>query len=223
MTRIAAVLLLAVLGNSGSSQDFPSRLAQGSVVEVCGRVTGFVSGRPAVCDASLEVNTGSEPAATVVLPASIRRGTAGGRELQGADICASGIVELAGNATRIRVASIDDVRVVAEATTPAFGAGVADNCTTEGLVAPRVLLDVKPSYTEAAMRERVEGVVKLEAIVDTGGNVSDVHVRRSLHEELDEQAVRALRDWRFAPGMVNGVPTPVVVSVEMAFTLKSRR
>lgn len=219
---IRSLLTLGVIAQLGG-QGLPSRLVQGSVVEVCGRVTSFVSGRPAACDASLEVTSGDDPATVVVIPAVVRRGTDGGRELHGAEICASGIVELAANATRVRVSSLDDIRVTTAAPSPAFGAGIAEACTTAGVVLPRVLFDVKPSYTENAMRERVEGVVEMDAIVDSGGSVSDVRVRRSLHPELDEQAVRALREWRFAPGTVEGMPAPVVVSVEMAFTLKSRR
>jgi TonB family protein len=213
-----ALGLIAQLGG----QSFPPPLVQGAVVEVCGTVTAFGSGRPAVCDASLEVTTG-DGSTTVVIPAAVRRGSTGGRELQGAEVCASGVVELAGNATRVRLASFDDIRVITAAKTPAFGAGAADTCTTDGVVMPRVLYEVKPAYTETAMRERVEGIVEMDAIVDSGGRVSDVRVMRPLHEELDEQAVRALREWQFAPGTVNGIPAPVVVSVEMSFRLKSRR
>ena len=213
-----ALGLIAQLGGQG----VPPRFAQGSVVEVCGPVTAFVSGQPAVCDASIEVTTGDGPA-TVVIPAALRRGSPGGRELQGAEVCASGVVELAGTATRVRLTSFDDIRVTTPAKTPAFGAGAADTCTTDGVVMPRVLYEVKPAYTESAMQERVEGVVEMDVIVDSGGSVSDVRVKRSLHAELDEQAVRALREWQFAPGTVNGIPTPVVVSVEMSFRMKSRR
>jgi TonB family protein len=47
-----------------------------------------------------------------------------------------------------------------------------------------------------------------------------VRVTRSLDEDLDEQAIIALRQWRFKPGTKDDKPVDVEVSVELTFTLK---
>ena len=85
---------------------------------------------------------------------------------------------------------------------------------------PRVVREIKPEYTTEAMSARVEGVVKLEALVGADGEVGPVRVSRSLDPGLDLNAVAAMRGWKFTPGTMNGVPVPVVVEVEMEFTLK---
>jgi TonB family protein len=89
-----------------------------------------------------------------------------------------------------------------------------------GVVMPVVLSDVKPKYTPEAMRERVEGSTLLDCVVLTDGTVGDVRVARSLRTDLDEEAVNALRKWRFTPGTKDDVPVPVQVQIEITFRLK---
>jgi protein TonB len=84
------------------------------------------------------------------------------------------------------------------------------------------LKEVSPRYTPGAMRARIEGVVLLEAVVRADGTVGRVRVRRSLDAAfgLDDEAVTAVRAWRFAPALRRGQPVDVVVPVEVAFTLR---
>src|SRR5215213_8843023 len=80
------------------------------------------------------------------------------------------------------------------------------------VTAPRLVKEVKPTYTADAMRRQVQGGVELEAVVLANGIVrEDVKVTRSLDPELDEQAVNALRQWEFKPGIKDGQPVPVQV------------
>ena len=44
--------------------------------------------------------------------------------------------------------------------------------------------------------------------------------RARVERDLDRQAQRALRQWRFEPGLRQGEPVPVLVTVEMTFTLR---
>jgi TonB family protein len=90
------------------------------------------------------------------------------------------------------------------------------------VVPPRVLSQVTPSYTASAMRERIEGSVLLEAVVLEDGRVGDVRVVRSLDTEhgLDDQAIAALRQWRFAPATRDGKPVSTRVTVQMHFTVR---
>jgi TonB family protein len=91
-----------------------------------------------------------------------------------------------------------------------------------GVTLPRVLREVKPQYTSDAMRAKVQGMVLLECVVRPDGTVGDVHVVRSLDSTfgLDQEAVTAARQWRFAPGTRMGEPVNVLVTIELTFTLR---
>src|SRR5262245_10473639 len=91
-----------------------------------------------------------------------------------------------------------------------------------GVTLPRVIHDVRPNYTAAAMNARIQGGVALECVVLPDGSVGRVTVLRSLDTQfgLDEEAIKAARQWKFEPGMRDGKPVPVVISIELAFTLK---
>jgi TonB family protein len=89
-----------------------------------------------------------------------------------------------------------------------------------GIVAPRVVKHVYPSYTPEAMRRGLEGGVYMEAVVEADGLVGEVRVTRPVDPALDDQAVRTLRQWRFEPGRRDGVAVPVLIEVEMMFTMR---
>ncbi len=65
-----------------------------------------------------------------------------------------------------------------------------------------------------------KGKVLLECVVQTDGRVGAVDVVRSLHPELDQEAIRAARQWRFSPGLLEGKPVPVLVNISMGFNLQ---
>jgi protein TonB len=61
----------------------------------------------------------------------------------------------------------------------------------------------------------------MECIVQTTGVCEDVQIARSLDPAwLDQEAIRAIRDWRFRPGTRMGEPVPVKVNVEFSFTIR---
>jgi TonB family protein len=94
----------------------------------------------------------------------------------------------------------------------------------DGVKSPVIIKEVKPNYTEGAIRRKVQGTVEVTAVVLTDGTVEDsVKVIRSLDEELDQQAVNAARQWRFRPGMKDGQPVAVQVSIELTFTLRDKK
>lgn len=88
--------------------------------------------------------------------------------------------------------------------------------------APVLVREVKPDYTSEARKARIQGTVTMDVVVVEDGTVGEVKVTRSLDEEygLDEQAVKAVKQWRFRPGTKDGKPVPVRVSIDMTFTLK---
>ncbi|MGE5245115.1 MAG: energy transducer TonB [Betaproteobacteria bacterium] len=91
-----------------------------------------------------------------------------------------------------------------------------------GVTLPRVLREVKPQYTSDAMRAKIQGTVLLQCVVRPDGTVSDVQVIRSLDPTfgLDQEAIKAARQWRFAPGTRLGEPVPVQVTIQLDFTLR---
>jgi protein TonB len=91
-----------------------------------------------------------------------------------------------------------------------------------GVSLPRVLKEVKPQYTSDAMRAKVQGTVLLECVVRPDGSVSDVQIVRSLDSTfgLDQEAIKAAKQWRFSPGTRLGEPVSVLVTIELTFTLR---
>lgn len=91
-----------------------------------------------------------------------------------------------------------------------------------GVTAPRITRETKPNYTGDAIRARIQGIVVLECVVETDGSVGPVRVVRSLDPVygLDEAAVTTVKQWRFQPGMKEGVPVRVAITVQMSFTLR---
>lgn len=91
-----------------------------------------------------------------------------------------------------------------------------------GVTSPTLLSQVKPQYTTEAMRAKIQGRVWLEVTVMPDGRPGDIKIARSLDRTfgLDEEAIKAMRQWRFRPGMRQGTPVPVIVTVEMEFSLR---
>jgi periplasmic protein TonB len=91
-----------------------------------------------------------------------------------------------------------------------------------GVTPPRLLREVKPGYTGEAMRARIQGIVRLQAIVLPDGSVGNMKIVRSLDHVfgLDEEALKSVGQWRFQPGTLAGRAVPVMIEVELAFTLR---
>ena len=90
-----------------------------------------------------------------------------------------------------------------------------------GIDNPIVLREVKPGYTPEAMRMKIQGVVWLEGVVRPDGTLTDIKVSRSLDPVygLDQEAIKAARQWRFVPAKRFGQPVALVITIEMSFTL----
>lgn len=91
-----------------------------------------------------------------------------------------------------------------------------------GVSDPRLVREVKPNYTSDAMRAKIQGIVTMEVVVLADGRVDPARIRitHSLGWGLDEQAVLAVRQWRFSPSLRLGQPVASRVLVELAFTLR---
>jgi len=89
-----------------------------------------------------------------------------------------------------------------------------------GVTAPTVLYRVEPEYSEEARKARYQGTVVLEALIRKDGSVDVVQLVRRLGFGLDENAIRALKEWRFRPAMKNGIPVDFTLNVEVRFNLR---
>ena len=84
---------------------------------------------------------------------------------------------------------------------------------------PTKIHDVRPAYPPVAQDARVSGMVIIEAVIDTRGDVRSARVLRSI-PLLDEAALEAVKQWRFTPTVQDGVALPVVMTVTVNFTLQ---
>jgi protein TonB len=87
-----------------------------------------------------------------------------------------------------------------------------------GIKPPQRLVNVAPVYPTMALAVRKEGIVIIDATIDEQGNVTETKVLRSI-PLLDEAALAAVRQWKFSPTQLNGVPVPIVMTVTVNFKL----
>lgn len=84
---------------------------------------------------------------------------------------------------------------------------------------PKKVYDVKPAYPPMAQVERVQGVVIVEAVLDSSGRVAAARVLRSI-PLLDDAALEAVRQWQFEPPLVDGQPRAVLMTTTVNFKLQ---
>jgi len=87
------------------------------------------------------------------------------------------------------------------------------------LAAPVAMRKIDPGYVPDAIREKIEGLVLLRAIIRSDGKVEHVEVLKSLDARLDERAVNALLRWEFQPATRRGVPVDLEAVVQIPFAL----
>jgi TonB family protein len=85
---------------------------------------------------------------------------------------------------------------------------------------PKLTKEFKPNYTASAMARKIQGVVRLKAVVLKDGTIGEVRVTRTLDRELDREAIAVIKKWRFSPALRDGSPVEVLVEIEMSFTLR---
>ena len=94
----------------------------------------------------------------------------------------------------------------------------ADDASAQGdISSPEPVRKVDPAYPASLLHDRVEGVVVLHAIIRSDGSVGDVRVLEGFNDELDANARNALEQWRFRPGLRNGIPVDVEAVVRVPF------
>jgi len=85
---------------------------------------------------------------------------------------------------------------------------------------PRKIRNVEPVFPDLAVQSRISALVILEAEVDVRGVVKNVKVLRG-HPLFDDSAMQAVKQWRYQPLLLNGEPTGFILTVTVAFNLRS--
>jgi TonB family protein len=88
-----------------------------------------------------------------------------------------------------------------------------------GVTAPVPIEQTPPEYTESAKQAKWQGSVEISIVVDETGKVVDAQIIKPLGMGLDQQAMLAVWNWKFKPGMKNGEPIPVRSTVQLNFRL----
>ena len=86
----------------------------------------------------------------------------------------------------------------------------------DGIKPPRIVHQVNPDYS-AVRGVRVRGSVAIGLVVNSQGGPKDVRVVQSLQPEVDRCAVKAVKQWRFAPAQKDGKAVAVHVTIELEF------
>jgi protein TonB len=89
-----------------------------------------------------------------------------------------------------------------------------------GVSQPSITRKVEPEYSNKAREEKIEGTVKLSVVIGREGRVEDdIKIEKSLDPELDENAITAVKKWRFKPAMKDGATVRVYATIEVTFRL----
>jgi TonB family protein len=98
-----------------------------------------------------------------------------------------------------------------------YGGGVMN--VGNGVSAPQVIHSVEPQFTPEARQANYTGTVGIQLIVDSNGDPQDVRVVRHLGMGLDEEAIAAVKQYRFRPAVYDGHPVSVQMIIDVDFRL----
>jgi TonB family protein len=90
-----------------------------------------------------------------------------------------------------------------------------------GVTNPIPVYRPEPEYSEEARKAKYSGEVTLQIVIGADGLVraGSISVVHSLGLGLDEQAVKAVSQWRFKPATMSGKPVAVVAQIQVNFRL----
>jgi TonB family protein len=83
---------------------------------------------------------------------------------------------------------------------------------------PRMIRQTAPEYPALARQSRIEGTVRMEAIIDKNGKVQELKVL-SGHPLLIQSALNAVRTWQYAPTLLNGKRVKVLTEIDVVYSL----
>src|SRR5215510_8421540 len=113
------------------------------------------------------------------------------------------------------IASIGLVILLAQRVHIADSPGTRDRSITP----PEVLYYADPFYTRTAREKKIEGTVTIEGAFDVKGCMKVIRLVKTIGFGLDENALDALRSWRFSPATRNGQPVDTIAQIDIDFSL----
>jgi TonB family protein len=85
------------------------------------------------------------------------------------------------------------------------------------VTAPVPILTFPPQFSEEAKQKGAAGECMIQIVVDAEGFPMNPRVVRPLGSGLDEKAIEAIMRYRFKPGMREGMPVPVYMTIAVNF------
>ena len=89
-----------------------------------------------------------------------------------------------------------------------------------GMTAPKLIQQVDPVYPEEARKNRIQGMVISEALIDRSGDVVDVKVVETADEVFNQPTIDAIRQWKFEPATKDGEPVDVIYVLTVNYALE---
>lgn len=91
---------------------------------------------------------------------------------------------------------------------------------TDDITPPRLSEVASPDYTAEAKKKKIEGTVTLAIVINKKGDVVDAKVVKGIGYGLDENAIIAVKEWKYKPAEKDGEPVAVKMEVTMDFYLR---
>ena len=85
-----------------------------------------------------------------------------------------------------------------------------------GITPPRIVKQVPPRYS-TTRGVRVDGTVTIGLVVSSKGEPKDLRVLKGLDKDVDQSALDAVEQWRFAPAKKDDKTVAVRITLEIAF------
>ena len=108
---------------------------------------------------------------------------------------------------------------------PSTGPGVGEGpqgiypAGKKGVTVPEAIFSPEPTFSDEARKTKGQGIVLLLVVVGKDGHPYNIRVGQSLGMGLDEQAIEAVKRWRFRPATLNGQPVATQIAVQVDFHL----
>ena len=108
------------------------------------------------------------------------------------------------------------------ATVPSVAGDVGRVRIGGNVAAAKLVKKVQPVYPLPALQGRIQGVVKLHAIIGRDGTVTQLEVI-SGHPLLLQAALDAVRQWTYQPTLLEGKPVEVDTEIDVIFQLAEQK
>jgi protein TonB len=89
---------------------------------------------------------------------------------------------------------------------------------SQGVSTSLLIKKVAPQYPDDAKQARIQGSVVLQALIDKNGDVADLALV-SGHPMLAPAAIKAVKQWKYKPYLLNGQPVNVETQIVVRFSL----